>query len=162
MNKTVLIGAVIVVAAGLGYYQFSYKPAQDAAAAAMKAADEAAAKAAEEAAAKAAADAAAAEEAAKKAAEEAAAAAAGAAQATTEAAGAAVEAATGAVTDAAAAFQGLLDPAAFDADKMIAAIDGSALEQGVKDTLKAAVTAAKANPSLVQGAIDQVKAAMGL
>jgi Na+-transporting methylmalonyl-CoA/oxaloacetate decarboxylase gamma subunit len=53
MNRNVLIGLVIVVVAGLGFYQFSYVPAQRAAeeaaaeaAAAVKAAEEAAAAAA--------------------------------------------------------------------------------------------------------------------
>ena len=59
MNKNVIIAIILVVAAG-GYYQYSYKPAQEAAAvAAQAAADAAAAEAA--AAEKAAADAAAAE-----------------------------------------------------------------------------------------------------
>ena len=57
MSKNVIIGIILILAAGLGYYQFSYAPAQKAAAEAAavveaekKAADEAA-KAAEEAAA---------------------------------------------------------------------------------------------------------------
>ena len=32
MNKNVIIGAVVVLLAAGGYYQFSYKPAQEAAA----------------------------------------------------------------------------------------------------------------------------------
>ena len=51
MNRTVIIGAIVVLLAAGGYYQFSYKPAQEAAAAAADAAAkaEADAKAAEEA-----------------------------------------------------------------------------------------------------------------
>ncbi len=61
MNRNVLIALIAIIVIGGGYYQFSYKPAQEAAAMAQKAADDAAAaaKAAEE---KAAADAAAAAE----------------------------------------------------------------------------------------------------
>jgi predicted negative regulator of RcsB-dependent stress response len=130
--KNVIIGLIVIVAAGLGYYQFSYAPAQKAAAeAAMKI------------------------EAEKKAADEAAA----AAKAAEEAAAATTTAATTAVTDAAAA----LDPAKFDAAKITAMIDASTtLDDATKTTLKAAVTAAAGNPALVQGAIDQVKKALGL
>jgi hypothetical protein len=45
---------------------------------------------------------------------------------------------------------------------VIAAIDASTLDDATKTTLKTAVGAAKANPSLVQGALDQVKAALGM
>lgn len=132
MNRNVLIGLVLIIAAGLGYYKFSYAPAQKAIAeAAMKA--EEAKKAADEAATKAAADAAA------------------AAKATEDAAMAAKTAAMAA-----------LDPAAFDATKVAALIDGSALDDATKTTLKAAVTAAASNPALVQSTIDQVKKALGL
>ena len=31
MNRTVIIGAIVVLLAAGGYYQFSYKPAQEAA-----------------------------------------------------------------------------------------------------------------------------------
>ncbi len=137
--KNVIIGIILIVAAGLGYYQFSYAPAQ---------------KAAAEAAAKLEAEAKAAEEAAAKAAEEAAA----AAKAAEEAAAATAATVTDAATDAAA----VLDPAAFDAAKVTALIDASPLDDAAKTTLKAAVTAAASNPALVQGAIDQVKAALGL
>lgn len=149
MNRTVIIGAIVVLLAAGGYYQFSYKPAQEAAQAAAAAAAqaEADAKAAEEAAAKAAEEAAAA---AQKAADEAAAAAA----ATTEAA---TDAAT-AVTDAAAA----LDPANFNADTVVALIDGSTLDDATKATLKTAVEAARANPALVADTIAQVKTALGM
>ena len=164
MNRTVIIGAIVVLLAAGGYYQFSYKPAQEAAEAAAAAAAqaEADAKAAEEAAAKAAEEAAAA---AQKAADDAAAAAAAtteaATQAATDAAAATTEAATdaaAAVTDAAAA----LDPANFNADSVIALIDGSALDDATKTTLKTAVEAAKANPALVADTVAQVKTALGM
>ncbi len=149
MNRTVIIGAIVVLLAAGGYYQFSYKPAQEAATAAADAAAkaEADAKAAEEAAAKAAEETAAA---AQKAADEAAA----AATATTEAA----TDAAAAVTDAAAA----LDPANFNADSVVALIDGSSLDDATKATLKTAVEAAKANPALVADTIAQVKTALGM
>lgn len=166
MNRTVIIGALIVLLAAGGYYQFSYLPAQEQAQA------EAAAKAAEEAAAAAAAEA---EAAAAKAAEEAAAAAAkaaedaaaAAAQAAADAAAATTEAATGAATatteaatDAAAAEA--LDPANFDAARITALIDGSTLDDATKTTLKTAVTAAAANPALVADTVAQVRTALGL
>lgn len=244
MNKSVILGVALIAVAGLGYYQLSYVPAQQAAqeatmkaaeeakaaeAAAVLAAEEAAAKAAEEA--KAAEDAAAkaaeaaamkaaeelnaAEEAAKKAAEEAAliaeekaaeieaeakaaadAAAAAAVQAEADAkaaadaaanaadeatakaaeeAQAAAEAAEKAAADAAAAVADtansaadamdptrLLDAATFDAAKVAEMIDGSSLDATTKATLKSAVTAASSNPLVLQGVLDQVKAAMGL
>ena len=137
--KRIIAIVAILAAAGLGYYQFSVVPAQKAAAEAAAAA-EAEAKAAEEAAAAAAK---AAEEAAAKAAEEAA-------------------AAAKAAEEAAAAAAAALDPAAFDAAKVTALIDGSTLDDATKTTLKAAVTAAASNPALVQGAVDQVKAALGM
>jgi hypothetical protein len=153
MNRTVIIGAIVVLLAAGGYYQFSYKPAQEAAAAAKMAEEEAAAaaKAAEEEAAKVAEEAAAA---AQKAADEAAAAAA----ATTEAATDAAAATTEAATDAAAA----LDPANFNADAVLGLIDGSSLDDAMKATLKTAVEAAKANPALVADTIAQVKTALGM
>ncbi|MBA3909261.1 MAG: hypothetical protein C0524_05100 [Rhodobacter sp.] len=136
MNRTVIIGAIVVLLAAGGYYQFSYKPAQEAAMVA-----EAEKKAAEEAAA---AEAAAAE-AAAKAAEEAAAAEAAAAEAA-----------------AAAATAAALDPATFNADSVVALIDGSTLDDATKTTLKTAVEAAKANPALVADTIAQVKTALGM
>ena len=138
MNRTVIIGAIVVLLAAGGYYQFSYKPAQEAAMAA-----DAAAKAAEAAAAETAAAEAAAAEAAKKIADEAAAAAA-----------AAAEAATAAVA--------ALDPATFNADSVVALIDGSPLDDAMKATLKTAVEAAKANPALVADTIAQIKTALGM
>ena len=164
MNRSVIIGAIVVLLAAGGYYQFSYKPAQDAEAAATAAAAqaEADAKAAEEAAAKAAEEAAAA---AQKAADEAAAAAAATTEAATEAATDAAAATTEAATDAAAAVTdaaAALDPANFNADSVIALIDGSALDDAMKTTLKTAVEAAKANPALVADTIAQVKTALGM
>jgi hypothetical protein len=55
-----------------------------------------------------------------------------------------------------------LDPANFDPTAVMSLIDSSTLGADVKATLKSAVDAAKANPALVQPAIDQVKAALGL
>lgn len=185
MNKTLLI-VLAVALAGIGYYQFSYVPAQRAAeeaaaaAAAAQAAEEAAAAAAAEAeaAAKAEAEAAAAaaaeaEAAAAAAAEQAAQAledtaaaaaeAAGAAvDATTEAAGEAAAAATGATTDVQTEAAAALDPTNFDAARISALIDSSQLDALSKTTLKAAVEAAASNPALVQTAVDQVRSALGL
>lgn len=134
MKKNILIGLALVILAGGGYYQFSYKPAQEAAAAA-----EAEAKAAEEAAAAAEAEAAAA----AKAAEEAAAAAAKAAE------------------EAAAALA-TLDPANFDAAKVNAMIAASTLDDATKTKLTDAIDAAAGNPALVGGALAAVKAALGM
>ena len=168
MNRTVIIGAIVIILAGLGYYQFSYKPAQEAA---ME--QEAAAKAAEAAAAEAAAAEAAAAEAAAATTEAATEAVEGAAEAVTEGAADATEAATDAVegaaeavtegtaaaTDAAAA---ALDPANFNADAVVGLIDGSSLDDATKTTLKTAVEAARANPALVADTVAQVKAALGM
>ena len=139
MNRTVIIGAIVVLLAAGGYYQFSYKPAQEAAMAA-----DAAAKAAEAAAAEATAAAAAAAEA--------------AAAEVAAAEAAAADAAAAATTAATAA----LDPAAFNADSVVALIDGSTIDAAMKTTLKTAVEAARANPALVADTIAQVKAALGL
>lgn len=183
MNRNVLIGLAVVILAGLGYYQFSYVPAQRAAAeaaAAAQAAEEAAAAAAAEAEAAAAAEA----EAAAAAAAEAEAAAAAAAEAATEAVEGAAEAVGEAASDAAEAVTegaadaadavaegaanvqaeaaAALDPANFDPARISALIDASQLDDTTKTTLKSAVEAAAASPALVQPAIDQVKAALGL
>ena len=139
MNRTVIIGAIVVLLAAGGYYQFSYKPAQEAAMAA-----DAAAKAAEAAAAEATAAAAAAAEA--------------AAAEVAAAEAAAADAAAAATTAATAA----LDPAAFNADSVVALIDGSTIDDAMKTTLKTAVEAARANPALVADTIAQVKAALGM
>ena len=56
----------------------------------------------------------------------------------------------------------LLDPATFDADKLIAAVDTSTLDDATKTTLKTAIEGARNNPGAVQAVIDQVKAAMGM
>jgi hypothetical protein len=143
MNKNVIIGAIVLALAGGGYYQFSYKPAQEAAAAAA----EAAMKAEEEAAA-----------AAKKAEEDAAA----AAKAAEEEAAKAAEAAAAAAAAAAEAATAALDPANFNADAVSALIDGSSLDDAMKATLKTAIAAAKANPALVADTIAQVKTALGM
>lgn len=174
MDKRIL-GVVIVVALAVGAY-FAFKPADmatetaaatdaaatDTAAAATKAAEEAAAaatKAAEEAAA-----------ATAKAAEDAAAAAtkAAAAAATTAATDTAA-AATKAATEAAAAATNVdptyvaeLDPANFNADKVITLIQNSPLDDASKTTLVAGVTAAAGNPALVDGALAAVKSALGM
>lgn len=149
MNRTVIIGAIVVLLAAGGYYQFSYKPAQEAAMA-----EEAARKAAEAAAA----EAAAAEAAAAAAAEEAAAAAA-AAQAEAEAQAAAIQAQRDVITNWA---QTALDPNAFDPDQAREMIDESWLEQDAKDQLKTAIDSAVTNPALVPEVIAQVRSALGL
>ncbi len=134
MNKNVIIGLVVVVlaAGGYYYYEYSWKPAQEVAAAADKAAaDKAAAdKAAEE---KVAAD---------KAAEEKAAADAAAAAAAT------------------AAMEELLKPENFDLAQVTALIDGSAADDATKATLKAALTAAQADPTALAAVLVQIKAAV--
>lgn len=84
-----------------------------------------------------------------------------AATAATEAASTAAAAVTEAASTAAAATTEAA-PAAFDADAMTAQVDASTLDDVTKTTLKAAISAAKANPALVQGAMDQVKAALGM
>ena len=166
MNRTVLIGAIVVLLAAGGYYQFSYKPAQEAAA--LKAAEEKAAAeaaAAEAAAAEAAAKAAAEAEAAAAAAAEAQAAAAAEAEAAAAAATEAVEGAAEAVTEGAGAAvdaAAALDPANFNADAVVALIDGSTLDDATKTTLKTSVEAARANPALVADTVAQVKAALGM
>lgn len=149
MNRTVLIGAIVVLLAAGGYYQFSYKPAQEAAML-----EEAARKAAEAAAA----EAAAAEAAAAAAAEEAAAAAA-AAQAEVEAQAAALQGQREVISNWA---QTALDPNAFDPDQAMEMIDRSWLDQGLKDQLKTAIEAAATNPALVPEVIAQVRGALGL
>lgn len=149
MNKNVLIGGILVLLAAGGYYQFSYVPAQ-------KAAEEAAVAAAEVKAAEAAAAAAAAA-AAVKAAEDAA-----AAEAEAKAAQEAADAAAQAAADAAATVADPLDPAKFDAAKVIALIDASGLDDASKTMLKTTVNSAAANPALVESAIAAVKAALGM
>jgi hypothetical protein len=134
MNRTVIIGAIVVLLAAGGYYQFSYKPAQEAAMAV---------------------------EAAKKA-EEAAAAEAAAAEAAAAEAAAAEAAAAEAAAATTAAATAALDPAAFNADSVVALIDGSTLDDATKTTLKTAVEAARANPALVADTIAQVKTALGM
>jgi len=133
MNRTVIIGAIVVLLAAGGYYQFSYKPAQEAAALKLEEENKAKAAAAEAAAA--------------------------------EAAAAEAAAAEAAAAEAAAAAAGgvdALDPANFNADAVVAMIDGSALDDATKATLKTAVEAARANPALVADTVAQVKAALGM
>ena len=79
-----------------------------------------------------------------------------------DAAGDATGAAADAAADAGEGIAGALDPQNFDADSVIGAIDSSSLDDATKSTLKSVVEAAKSNPALVQPAIDQVKAALGL
>ena len=55
-----------------------------------------------------------------------------------------------------------LDPANFNADSVVALIDGSSLDDATKTTLKTAVEAARANPALVAETIAQVKTALGM
>ena len=148
MNKSVIIGAVVVLVAAGGYYQFSYKPAQEAAETAAQDAAAAATLATAEAEAAAAAETAAAD------------------------AAAAADSATGATTGAASDTAGdaatelppadLLTVENFDAVKVNALIDASALEASVKTTLKARVEAAAATPALLEPALAEVKAALGL
>ncbi len=139
MNRNLIIGIIVLLVIGGGYYEFSYKPAQELA---QKAADEAAAaqKAAEE---KAAADKAAADKA--------------AADAKAAADKAAADAAKLAA-DAAA----VLDPAAWDAAKVSAFIDTTALDDATKTTLKAAVTAAGTDATMIGAVITQIKTALGI
>lgn len=153
MNRTVLIGAIVVLLAGTGYYQFVYKPQQEAAMI-----EEATKKAEEAAAAEAAATEAAAAEAAAAVEAEAAAAADAAAAAAAEGAAAVTEGAAAATDTAAAA----LDPANFDPVAVTALIDGSTLDDATKTTLKTAVDAAAANPALVADTVAQVRTALGL
>lgn len=164
MNKSVIIGAIVIVLAAGGYYQFSYKPAQEAAEA------EAAAKAAAEA----------------TPAPTAAPTTAATTEPTTEPTTAPTTEATVAPTTEPTAApttepttapttaptvepttatpspEAALDPANFDADAVIAVIDGSSLDAATKATLKTAVEAAKANPALVADTVAQVKAALGM
>lgn len=170
MNKNILIGLALIVAAGAGYYAFGMKPhaAEEAAEAAIEAtpavddaaaATAAAAKVAADAATKAAADAAAATQAAAEAAADATAAVTTAATETTAAATTeAVTAATAMADDTMA----LLDPANFDATKINAMIEASELTSVVKATLKSGVDAAAAEPAKITEALAAIKTALGL
>ena len=137
MNRNLIIGIIVVVVLGLGYYQFSMKPAQEAAATAQKAADDAS---------KAAADAAA----------TAAAATAAAATTATAAASDAATTAASAMADAAA----VLDPSKWDTAKVNAMIAASTLDDATKKTLTDAVTAAAADPAAITAVIAQIKTAL--
>ena len=146
MNNKVLAVIVVVVVALVGYFGW-YKPQQDAKAAMEAAAAEAAATQAAEAAAaeKAAADKAAADQAAAD-------------QAAADAA-AADAAATGQVAVDPAT---LLTPEGFNADQVIALIEGSNLSAQQKSTLSGAVRVGANNPALLGAALDNVKLALGL
>ena len=136
MNRNIIIGIILVVVVGLGYYQFSMKPAQEAAAVAAQAAADAT---------KAAADA-------KAVTDKAAADAAAAAAATT-----AASTATAAATDAMA----VLNPASWDAAKVTAMIAAAPmLDDATKKTLTDAVKAAAADPAAIAAVIAQIKTAM--
>jgi colicin import membrane protein len=152
MNRNVIIGAIIVILAAGGYYMFG-RSAPEVTEAVTEAAEGAAETATEAA------------EGATEAVTEGAEAAAEGAEAATEAVTEGAEAATEAVTDGAAAATdaaAALDPANFNADAVVALIDGSTLDDGVKTTLKTAVEAAKTNPALVADTIAQVKTALGM
>jgi cytoskeletal protein RodZ len=156
MNRNLIIGIILVVVVGLGYYQFSMKPAQQAQAVATQAAADATKAAADAAAAttKAAADAAAAT---TKAASDAAAATTAAATTAAAATTTAATTAASAVTDAAAA---VLDPANWDATKVTAMITASSLDDATKKTLTDAVTAAGTDATKIGDVITQIKAAL--
>ena len=174
MNKNILIGLALIVAAGAGYYAFGMKPhaAEEAAEAAIEAtpavddaaaATAAAAKVAADAATKAAADAAAATQAAAQAAARAAAdAAAAVTTAATETTAAATTEAVTAATAMADDTMVLLDPANFDATKINAMIEASELTSVVKATLKSGVDAAAAEPAKITEALAAIKTALGL
>ncbi len=163
MNRTVIIGAIIVLLAAAGWYQFSYKPNQvdeavttatEGAAATTETATEAVEGAAD-----------ATTEAVEGAADATTEAAEGAAEATTEATEGAAEATTEATegaTDAATGAAAALDPATFDPDAVVVLIDGSTLDDATKTTLKTAVEAARTNPALVADTVAQVRTALGL
>jgi len=66
------------------------------------------------------------------------------------------------VTDAATDAMAALDPANFDAAKVAALIDASALDDATKTALKAGVDAAAADPAKLGEALAAVKAALGM
>ena len=158
MNRNLIIGLILVVVLGLGYYQFSMKPAQEAA---QSAAD--AASAAKDAAAD---TAAAAADAAKDAAAATTAAATAAADTATAAATTAADTATAAATTAASAASdalAVLDPANWDATKVTALIAAApGLDDATKKSLTDAVTAAGMDQVKIGEVITQIKAALKL
>ena len=84
-------------------------------------------------------------------------------QAAADAAAAAAAATTEPAADAAAMDPAtLLTPEGFDADKVVAMIEGTNLTDQQKTTLSATVRAAASNPALLDLALQQVRAAMGL
>jgi hypothetical protein len=154
MNRNVAIALVIAILAAGGYWYYSGQ--QQAAMETGEAASSAAAAVTEAASTAAAAT----TEAASTAAAATTEAASTAAAATTEAASTAAAATTEAASTAAAATTEAAAP--FDADALTAKVDASTLDDATKTTLKAAIAAAKANPALVQAAMDQVSKALGM
>jgi vacuolar-type H+-ATPase subunit H len=75
---------------------------------------------------------------------------------------AAGQAASDMARDAAASATRLLTVEGFDLDGVKDLIDSAPLEAATKSTLKSAVQAAAQSPVLLQPALDQVKAALGL
>ncbi|WP_197916521.1 hypothetical protein [Thiosulfatihalobacter marinus] len=75
---------------------------------------------------------------------------------------AAGQAASDMARDAAASATRLLTVEGFDLDGVKGLIDSAPLEAATKSTLKSAVQAAAQSPFLLQPALDQVKAALGL
>ena len=55
-----------------------------------------------------------------------------------------------------------LDPANFNADSVKAVIEGSSLDAATKAQLGALVDGAAGNPALVEAALTQIRAALGL
>lgn len=181
MNKSVIIGAIVVILAAIGIYQWSRNSTETAApepATATQNAVEGVGQAADEAAGAvqdAAEDAKGAvedavegveggvDEAAKEVEESAAGA--------TEEPAAPVEPATDASpateevapigTNDASNAAAVLDPSNFDASAISKLIEGSSLDEGSKRILEKAVDAANANPALVADTIAQIKAALG-
>jgi hypothetical protein len=143
MNRNVLIGAVVILLAAGGYYYYSNNMVDAPAAATTEGTAPAATTETAPAATTETAPAATTET---------------APAATTETAPAAT---TETAPDAMAATPAL-DAATFDPVAVAGMIDASPLDDATKTTLKAAVTAAGSNPALVDGAIAQVKAALGM
>jgi uncharacterized protein YdeI (BOF family) len=77
--------------------------------------------------------------------------------AASDAAAAVADAVTGAAADAQA-----FAAETFNYDAVVAAIDGSTLADDTKTTLKSALDAARNSPVLLEAALVQVRAALGL
>lgn len=187
MNRiAIIVGLVLLAAAGFGWYQYSYLPDQEAAEAARvaeedaaRAADEAreaaeaareeaaaAAEETEDAAAQAASDAAAAAAATEEAARTAGEAASSAADAAVEAAKEAAAAATLAARNAADAAgellpEDLLRVETFDRARVDAMIDSSDLDPSTKERLKNTIDAAQSTPELLGPALETVRTSLG-